>query len=131
MDILELLRKKRELKGKINDLRAEVRELKHLISDFNACKKDIDEAMSNWISARTGYQNILLEPVKVTQYFEGDAAERVKSRLLPTIAAINSANVTMVSIKSGIPHQIELIEEKIEELEEQIVALEAELAALG
>ena len=145
MDFFENWHKKSELKGKIRELRSQIRdlqsqirELNRLISEFNACKQGIDEVINNWVSQRTTYQNILLEPVKVESYFEGTSAENVKSRLVTTVASLNSANVTMTTIKCAIPNQIELLEDEITTLEDevtalegQIEALEAELAALG
>lgn len=145
MDFLEKWQKKSELRGKIRELQSqirelqsEIRELNQLISDYNACKQDIDEVINNWVTQRTTYQNILLEPVKVESYFEGTSAENIKSRLVTTIASMNNANVTMTTIKCAIPNQIELIEDKITILEAQVTvleaqveALEAELAALG
>lgn len=145
MDFFENWQKKSELRGRIRELQSQIRELQsqirelnHLISDYNACKQGIDEVINNWVSERTTYQNILLEPVKVESYFEGTSAENIKSRLLSIIASLNSANVTMTTIKCAVPNQIELIEDEITTLEDEVTALEgqiedleAELAALG
>lgn len=131
MNFLDNLFEKNRIRKEIRDLQSMIRELQRLIADYNTCKTDIDTNINNWVSARTTYYNILLEPVKVESYFEGTSAENVKNRLIETIAEMNNANVKMVTVKGAIPNQIELIEDKITELEEKIAGLETELAALG
>ncbi len=133
----ELREKIRELRAQIKELQSQIRELKQLIDDYNVCKEDIGKAVDSWVTQKTAYKNILLEPVEVESYFEGTSAENAKSRLATIVASINSGNVTIANIKCAIPNQVQLIEvritileEEIKTLEEQIKTLETELNAL-
>lgn len=125
------LKRKIELEEKISDLQAQIRELKELVRDFEECKKAISEAIEEWGNSKNAYNQIQLSPVKVTSYFEGDCAEKANVNIIPTIAEINAASSAAGRVSSGIPAQVELLEEEIERLEKEVEALNKEIEELG
>lgn len=129
-NITAYLRRCKELRTKINEIRAIIFQQREYIASFSACQRAINEAISDWETSRDKYYDIQLSPVSLTSYFEGDCADKATGEILPTIAGMNKAASVAGNVAAAIPAQISVLQDYIKQLEEEVASLQAELDSL-
>lgn len=128
---LERIRRRREIKAKIREIRKEIQELNEIIQYYEKCGTMINEHIEAWNNQYRCYQSLELAPdIKVVNSFEGVSADYFAGNLPQMIEDIQSKAGKMAEVAGGIGEQTAKITEYIEKLNKKIEALEEELASI-
>ena len=129
LDKIEELRDEiADLRRQINTLRKEQNKQKELIEKFLKCQRTMNEATNDWKAINIRFNNILLSPVRLVYYFEGDCAEKATGEILPSVAEMNMAAAKAGLVAGAISSQISVLQEYISQLGKQIDEKQNEIA---
>ena len=120
-----------------NEIMKQVGELREKVSKARVVKtrlKNSDTVINNtlmqWTSRYRAFQASPMSEVVVTDKFEGESAEAIRSKLPDTVQLMNDTQASTEGVQGEIAVQITKLDEYMERLEMKISALMGELAAL-
>lgn len=130
-DLLDKLRQRREILSKIADLNRKKKSVLLTKEYIETCRLYMNAAMERWESDYAAYREAELAPaIKVTDSFEGLAAEQLALDFPVTVGEIRDIATEVSGVIGAIADQLTKIDEYVEKLNAQIEELYAELAAL-
>lgn len=129
-DLAAIIAKKLEIMKQIGELRDKIRDARTVKTNLKNSDTAISNTLMRWTSRYNAFQSSPMSEVVVTDKFEGESAEKIRTRLPEAIQAMAVTQSSTENVRGEISVQITKLDEYIAELEEKIAALMASLAAI-
>lgn len=129
-DLAAIIAKKLEIMKQIGELRDKIRDARTVKTSLKNSDTAISNTLMRWTSRYNAFQSSPMSEVVVTDKFEGESAEKIRTRLPEAIQAMAVTQSSTENVRGEISVQITKLDEYIAELEEKIAALMASLAAI-
>lgn len=129
-DLAAKMAKRKAIMDQVKKLRDKIRDARDIKTELKNSDTAINNTLMRWTSRYHAFQSSPMSEVVVTDKFEGDSAEKIKTRLPDAIQAMDQTQASTESVRSEISVQITKIDEYIAKLEEEIAALLSSMPAL-
>lgn len=129
-DLAANFAKRLEIMKQIGELRDKIRDARTVKTNLNNSDTAISNTLMRWTSRYNAFQSSPMSEVVVTDKFEGESAEKIRTSLPEAIQAMAVTQSSTENVRGEISVQITKLDEYIAELEEKIAALRASLAAI-
>lgn len=122
--------KRAAIMAQIGKLRIKIAKARAVITNLNNSNTALDNALMQWTRRYAAFQSSAMSEVVVADKFEGESAEKIRTRLPDAIQKMTDTQSSTGNVQCEIGIQITKLEEYIAKLEEEIAALMSEMMAI-
>lgn len=115
---------------KIRELRVKIAHARTVKVNLKNADTEISNALTQWTNRYAAFLSNIMSDIVVADKFEGDSAEKIRTRLPDAINKMTSIQSATESVQSEVSVQITKLDEYIGKLQDEIAALQAELWAV-
>lgn len=115
---------------KIRELRVKIAHARTVKVNLKNADTEISNALTRWTNRYAAFLSNIMSDIVVADKFEGDSAEKIRTRLPDAINKMTFIQSATESVQSEVSVQITKLDEYIGKLQDEIAALQAELWAV-
>lgn len=129
-DLAASIAKRAAIMKQIGEIRIKISNARTVKINLKNSDTAINNTLMRWTSRYNAFQSSPMSEVVVTDKFEGESAEKIRTRLPDATQAMAVTQSSTENVRGEISVQITKLDEYIAKLEEEISALMASLAAI-
>lgn len=129
-DLAASIAKTAAIMKQIGEIRIKISNARTVKINLKNSDTAINNTLMRWTSRYNAFQSSPMSEVVVTDKFEGESAEKIRTRLPDATQAMADTQASTENVQGEISVQITKLDEYIAKLEEEISALMASLAAI-